>query len=88
MQERRKTFGVKRKNELKKTKSRKKERLEGEEGSTFESRIGETEEAKPVTKGIIDVSLETCLKKNWKGSPNILLTKHQKTRKDLNRTTH
>ena len=46
VQGRRKTFGVKKKNELKKTKSRKKERLELKEGSTFESRIAVTEEEK------------------------------------------
>ena len=54
-QERKKEPGVKRRRkELKKMKIRKKERLEGNEGSTYGTGIGVTEEGKTVTKGIID----------------------------------
>ena len=54
-QERKKKLEVKRRRkELKKMKIRKKERLEGNEGSTYGTGIGVTEEGKTVTKGIID----------------------------------
>ena len=54
-QERKKEPGVKRRRkELKKMKIKKKERLEGNEGSTYGTGIGVTEEGKTVTKGIID----------------------------------
>ena len=48
-QERRKKLGVKRRKELKKMKARKKKRLEGKEGSKYQTEIGLTEEGKEVT---------------------------------------
>ena len=48
-QERRKKLGVKRRKELKKMKARKKKRLEGKEGSKYQTEIGVTEEGKEVT---------------------------------------
>ena len=53
-QERKKEPGVKRRRKELKMKIRKKERLEGNEGSTYGTGIGVTEEGKTVTKGIID----------------------------------
>lgn len=54
-QERKKEPGVKRRRkEMKKMKISKKERLEGNEGSTYGTGTGVTEEGKTVTKGIID----------------------------------
>ena len=51
-----------RRKELNKAKARKKERMEGKEGTTYKSEIGVTEEGKAVTKAIIDGLLKNVYK--------------------------
>ena len=54
-------------------KARKKERLEGREGSTYQTGIGVTEEGKERTKGIIDGLLKSVSKEELKEISSIVV---------------